>query len=247
VSAWTVILVYFIYCTISVSVYMVWGQSLSNDFIKDLDPDDDNFQFFLGHSYARAIQFAICISCFVAIPLFAFEARTNLHAIVHALYYPFAHRKLPNESQEENERSDKNKNKEDNHSDSDRDEQWLEHEQTVEDAGQIWTVRLIEGLSLCLTAAIVALFVDNLSLILAIVGATCCVFFMFFLPGFVYIESLRVIGRENWDTFDHRMNYVALFMIGFGVFIGVSGIVTITGFYFQKLIIGLYLEKNSKN
>ena len=69
-----------------IAVYLVFGKNINCDFITNLDNKNNNYIFYFNNWIAVLTQFIICIACFAAIPIFAFESRTNLHSILMSLY-----------------------------------------------------------------------------------------------------------------------------------------------------------------
>ena len=68
-----------------IAVYLVWGTKINQDFITNLDSKNENYKFYFDSWLSTLTQFIICVACFAAIPIFAFESRTNLHAILMSI------------------------------------------------------------------------------------------------------------------------------------------------------------------
>ena len=84
--------------------------------------------------------------------------------------------------------------------------------------------RIIEATLICVSAAIIAITVENLNLMISIVGATYGSFLLFFLPAIVYYNGIKT-HRLPLSNLQIILKYVCFIYFIAGIVIGVAGIV----------------------
>jgi len=210
VSRITIVAVLILYVIEALSVYLVWGQNISTDFILNLDPShktEYNYAFYFTDDLARAVQFIFCVGCFCGVPYLAFESRTNLHAIVTSVFRNWSQKSRV------------------------QDTEWNGSE-SVElywGAEETNLSRIVEGLCLVIAAALVALFVTDFSLVLVLIGAIYGTFVVYLLPAVLYLRFVkgwqRYLSDGKSESEESVMTVFAVFMIAFGSVIGVIGVI----------------------
>ena len=86
--------------------------------------------------------------------------------------------------------------------------------------------RLIEGNILLFSAAIIALFVDNINIIISLVGSTYCVFIFFWWPSAIYYQAITKTNKPI-SQYEIVLKYIAIFIFILGIFIFIFGITAI--------------------
>mmetsp|Transcript_69880 Transcript_69880/g.62668 ORF Transcript_69880/g.62668 Transcript_69880/m.62668 type:complete len:515 (+) Transcript_69880:71-1615(+) len=228
VSWWTVSLLFIYYVLFGISTMITWGNRINDDFITNLDYNNKNYVFYLSIELSTVTQFIMVIVTFASIPIFAFEARVNLHYILTDIYWCcfvpilqrigcyYYHDTIDN-NDIENERSPLLS--------SSPDTQNNQFDILTRSYEETSTSRVMEGSFLIATAALFALMVENLNWSLSIVGATYGAYIAYFVPSIVY---LRAIWNQNNLSRKHRYyKYMAFVIFTYGIIVCVLGIMEV--------------------
>eukprot|EP01084_Bolivina_argentea_P308663 533792_1 len=237
VSLWSVFILFILYGTQGVAFYIVWADSINKDFITNLDNKNSNYIFYFDSWLSTLTQFIISIACFFSIPIFAFESRTNLHAIIRnlkELLFRKTEISLINESTQD-ERVDSNVLYENEYNDYSVDDincvnnvedRIVSEERINENEMGSFLSRLIEGSVICISAALVAMLISDLNLCLSLAGATYGCYISYFLPSGVYIIAVNKFDARQLTNYDVILKYIAIISILYGVVVCIAGILT---------------------
>jgi len=240
VSRWTVGSLFVFYGALGIAAYVVWGGGVDSDFIDNLSVGDPNFVFYLKHWLSTLTQFVICLSSFCSIPVFAFESRTNLHSLLLSAF------KMCCQSREQMHLQRVHDEDSDREEDDDPDIETADISSLfadgmglsrsggdsvgigIDDEMETNTSRMVEGVAILTTAALVALLVSDLSLCLTICGATYGCFISFLLPSVVYLKALQQMQNaplaRELTTHQMALRVLAVISIILGSFVCVAGV-----------------------
>eukprot|EP01083_Nonionella_stella_P205074 747144_1 len=215
VSYWSWVSLFIYYMAFGFAVLIIWGTRINADFMTNLDYNDQNYVFYYGMELSTTTQFIMCIITFASIPIFAFEARTNLHYIAADVYHSL---KTSDDYDADYSLTDLYHEETPLIGSKERDESWTEHVDYEEN----WIHRLIESGVIMASAAVVALYVTNLNWCLSLVGATYGCYIAYFLPSVVYWKA---VSKENkLSTKQKILKCLSVICVLYGIMVCVLGI-----------------------
>ena len=217
ISIYTCIILFIIYSVQGFFVYCVYGSNVDEDFTDNIG------DYFFNSNLGNITQFIIALSCFMSIPLVAFECRTNFHAILLSIYKYCC--KLRNGDQiitddyQATIQTQDVDNSESNNIRSNSTGQFSNEDSIP------FIYIFIEGLFISILTSFIALKVTDLNLVLSIVGATYACYISYFLPSGLYIK--HYYKCNDITLYDKILYYIAIFSCIFGIIVCVAGLSTL--------------------
>ena len=207
ISIYTCVILCVLYSLQGFFIYCAYGANVDQDFT------DNIADYFFNGTWGNITQFMIAVACFVGIPVFAFECRTNFHAILVSIYN-YCNKSNINQSRLSNA------NLIQVSIDTTKDDDT----QSTQENDTPFIYIFIEGLFISILTSFIALKVTDLNLVLSIVGATYACYISFLLPSGLYIK--HYYKCNDVTLYDKILYYIAIFSCIFGIIICVAGLAT---------------------